>query len=1089
MLQYCTPSKKAEEQRITHHPARSTMPEQSTLAGLVPSLNVHETLLAMRRSRMFCASCLLLLFATLPTLSAATENTDSVAAPATLKVVMDDNYPPYVFRDSNGVLTGYLVDIWKLWGSKTGVRVELTATDWDKAQQTMYAGHADVIDTIFRTPQRERKLVFSPPYAKIPVPIYTHTGIGGITDLNTLHGFLVGVKAGDACAEKLEAAGITTLQPYRSYEALVQAAAAGQIRVFCLDEPAANYLLYRDRVERDFHKAFTLYTGALHRAVHKGDTRTLALLRHGFSAITPDELAALRDKWMGKSLPDALSRTLTYALWIAALVIMLLGVLSLVLRHLVRQRTAQLSIAYNGLERLTRLYAALSQCNQAIVRSKCEAELFPQICRDAVEFGGMKMAWIGTLDEANQRIKPVAAFGSGVEYLEGIQISVAADDPHGLGPTGTAIRENRPVWCQDFQHEPITAPWHERGARVGWGASASLPLHRNGVAIGAFTLYAGEANAFDEAARNLLMEMAMDISFALDNFVREAESRRANEALKLSEQHFRAYFDRAMVGMVSTSPAKEWLEVNDALCEMLGYSREELMGMTWAELTHPDDLAANLIQYERILSGEIDEYSIENRFIRKDGTIVHVRRSPRAVRKADNSLDYIVAWIDDITQRKQDEEHIQRLAHFDLLTGLPNRALFTDRISLAINMAQRSNSELAVMFLDLDHFKNVNDNLGHRIGDALLVEIAKRVKSATREEDTVSRLGGDEFILLLPNTDADGAAHVAEKLLERVAQLCRIEQHELVVTPSIGIAMYPDDGRDFETLSQCADVAMYRAKHDGRNNYRFFTAEMQIHSARILQLESALRHALVREELSLHFQPQISIQDGHIIGAEALLRWQHPELGSVPPAEFIPIAESSGQILQIGEWVLRTAVKQMKSWMDSGMGPMIIAVNLSAVQFRHPNLPEMVTQILDSVKLPAQYLELELTEGVAMHDPLGAIAMMDKLHERGIRMSIDDFGTGYSSLNYLKRFKVYKLKIDQSFVRDITDDPEDKAIVSAIISLADSLGLQTIAEGVETEGQLALLREQGCNEVQGYYFSKPLPAEQFEAFVRAKRQA
>lgn len=1037
---------------------------------------------------MFCVCCLLLLLATLPGISPAAESTNGVAAPATLKVVMDDNYPPYVFRDSNGVLTGYLVDIWKLWESKTGVHVELTATDWEKAQQIMFAGQAEVIDTIFRTPERERKLDFTAPYAEIPVPVYTHTGIGGITDLKTLHGFLVGVKAGDACAEKLEAAGITTLQPYPNYEALVRAAAAGQVKVFCLDEPAANYLLYRDRVEDDFHNAFTLYTGELHRAVHKGDGRTLALLQQGFSAITPDELDSLRNKWMGKRLPEALSRTLTYVLWAAVIVILLLGLLILVLRHLVRQRTAQLGSAYNRLERLTRIYAALSQCNQAIVRSRNEAELFPQVCRDAVQFGGMRMAWIGMLDEETRMIRTVAAFGSGVEYLEGIEISASADTVIGRGPTGTAIRENRPVWCQDFQNDPLTAPWHERGASVGWGASASLPLHRNGVAVGAFTLYAGEANAFDEAVRNLLVEMEMDISFAMDSYDRVAEGKRAAEALQLSEQHFRAYFDRAMVGMASTSPGKEWLKVNDALCEMLGYTREELMGMTWADLTHPDDLAANLVQFDRILCGEISEYSIENRFVRKDGTIVHVRRSPRAVRKADGSLDYIVAWIDDITQRKRDEQQIQRLAHFDLLTGLPNRALFTDRISHAINMAQRSSSQLAVMFLDLDHFKNVNDNLGHRIGDALLMEIAIRLKSAMREEDTVSRLGGDEFVLLLPNTDADGAAHVAEKLLEKVSRTCRIEQHELVVTPSIGIAMYPDDGRDFESLSQCADVAMYRAKQDGRNNYKFFTAEMQIHSARILQLENALRSALLRDELSLHYQPQVSLESGRIIGVEALLRWKHPELGSVSPAEFIPIAESSGQILQIGEWVLRTAARQMKSWMDSGMAPMIIGVNLSAVQFRHPNLPEMVTKILDSVQLPAQYLELELTEGVAMDDPLGAISMMDKLHERGIRMSIDDFGTGYSSLSYLKRFKVYKLKIDQSFVRDITDDPEDKAIVRAIISLADSLGLKTIAEGVETEGQLAFLREQGCDEVQGYYFSKPLSVTEFEAFMLAQRQ-
>jgi EAL domain-containing protein (putative c-di-GMP-specific phosphodiesterase class I) len=289
---------------------------------------------------------------------------------------------------------------------------------------------------------------------------------------------------------------------------------------------------------------------------------------------------------------------------------------------------------------------------------------------------------------------------------------------------------------------------------------------------------------------------------------------------------------------------------------------------------------------------------------------------------------------------------------------------------------------------------------------------------------------------------------------------------------------------DFDTLYQHADAAMYRAKQEGRNNFCFFTAQMQAHSARTLQLENALRRALERNQLHLHYQPQLSIRDGRVIGVEALLRWQHPEFGMVSPAEFVPIAESSGQIIPIGEWVLRTAVHQLKTWLDSGLQPMIMAVNLSAVQFRHPDLPGLVTQILDAAQLAPQYLELELTEGVAMYNPQGAIAVMDDLHRRGIRMSIDDFGTGYSSLSYLKKFKVYKLKIDQSFVRDLDVDADDSAIVTAIIQMARSMGFLTIAEGVETANQLAFLRAQGCNEVQGYHVSKPLPAEQLEAFVR-----
>ncbi|MBK9236402.1 MAG: EAL domain-containing protein [Rhodoferax sp.] len=437
----------------------------------------------------------------------------------------------------------------------------------------------------------------------------------------------------------------------------------------------------------------------------------------------------------------------------------------------------------------------------------------------------------------------------------------------------------------------------------------------------------------------------------------------------------------------------------------------------------------------------------------------------------------------EITAHKAAHARIELLAHFDPLTGLPNRTLLSDRCSRALHTAHRQHESLSLMFIDLDHFKNINDSLGHGTGDALLVALASRLTATVREQDTVSRLGGDEFILVLPDTDARGAAQVAKKLLAAAMQPFVIDQHELTVTPSIGIALYPDDGSDFETLSRCADAAMYRAKQAGRNTYRLFTAQMQAETERTLLIENALRRALERGQLSLEYQPQLSLHPPRVIGAEALLRWHHPELGSVSPAEFIPVAESSGLILPIGQWVLDTALQQLKSWMEAGLQPVTMAVNLSSVQFRQSNLPELISRTLDELDLPAHLLEVELTEGSAMDDPLAAIAVMSDLHERGIKLSIDDFGTGYSSLSYLKKFRATRLKIDQSFVRDITIDAEDRAIVSAIISMADSLGMSTIAEGVETTGQLDFLRERGCAAVQGYLFSRPLRPELFAAFV------
>lgn len=552
-------------------------------------------------------------------------------------------------------------------------------------------------------------------------------------------------------------------------------------------------------------------------------------------------------------------------------------------------------------------------------------------------------------------------------------------------------------------------------------------------------------------------------------------AKEAEETLRLNAQ----VFESAGEGILITDRFNRIISVNHAFTKITGYPRDEVLGGNPSILAsgrHDKDFYRDL--WATLAQHDYWQGEIWNR--RKNGEDYPEWLTITVLRRPSGEIVNYIATFSDLSERKQQADHIQFLANFDPLTHLPNRSLFKDRVELAIASAQRTGSQLAIVFIDLDRFKNINDSLGHHIGDRLLQETAERIASALSEADTAARLGGDEFVLLLNNLkQPQDVVPIARNLLDIIGRPISVEQDELRLTPSIGIAMYPDDGKDFDTLVKNADAAMYHAKDNGRNNYQFFTAGLNARVLEQLMLENALRRAQERNELLVHFQPQYHVETRRIVGAEVLLRWNHPDLGMVSPARFIPVAEDSGLIPQISDWVLQTVCTYLRSWQNAGLEIPPIAINISPSQFRQRDFVAKVINTLQKEGIGPDLIELELTESILMQDMDAAIANMSLLRSSGFRLSIDDFGTGYSSLSYLKRFPIHKLKIDQSFVRELPGDNDSAAITGAIISLAHNLQLTVIAEGVETQQQLAFLIARGCDEIQGYLFSKPLPAEDF----------
>ncbi|MCL6635389.1 MAG: EAL domain-containing protein [Peptococcaceae bacterium] len=559
-------------------------------------------------------------------------------------------------------------------------------------------------------------------------------------------------------------------------------------------------------------------------------------------------------------------------------------------------------------------------------------------------------------------------------------------------------------------------------------------------------------------------------------------ARQTEASLDRSEAFAQSVINHALDGIVTIDAAGTIQSFNPASERIFGFSAAEALGRN-INMLIPGFFCNEFECYfagsrhggESDFFGRIME--VEGR--RKDGSAFPIELAASKFH-VDEQIMFTVI-LRDITERKRYEETIRHQAFHDALTGLPNRMLFKDRLTLAIAHAKRNKQILAVLFLDLDRFKLINDTLGHALGDQLLQMTAQRLMETVREDDTVARLGGDEFTLLLPGINkAENAAKVAQKVIEAIRNPFTIGQHELYITTSVGVALYPSDGEDAETLLKNADAAMYLAKEKGRNNYQLYTPAMNARAFERLELENSLRRALEKGEFVVYYQPKIKMDTGKIVGMEALVRWQHPEKGLVPPADFIPVAEETGLIIPLGEWVLRTACRQNKAWQDRGFPPMRVAVNLSARQFQLQNLVETIARILEETGLEPRWLELEITESVAMQNAEYTVKMLHELKEMGIQLSIDDFGTGYSSLSYLKRFPIDKLKIDKSFVREIGMDKDNEVIASTVIVLGKSLKIGVNAEGVENEEQLDFLKKHQCDEMQGYLFGRPVPPEEFE---------
>jgi diguanylate cyclase (GGDEF)-like protein len=792
-------------------------------------------------------------------------------------------------------------------------------------------------------------------------------------------------------------------------------------------------------------------------------------------------------------------------------------------------------------ERLTRMFAALSATNEAIMHARTRAELFQLVCEAAVHGGKFTAAIMGLAEPGEEFLRIVATAGPNAELSRDVRLAVTAAHPEGRGLSGTAFRARQPCVSNDYFADPRGAAFRERAHNFDTKSCAALPLLSGGEAVGVLLFTSNEQDEFTPELVELLQRLAENVSFALDNFD-QADGRRAadeqrdrltrmfaalsatNEAImraRTRAELFQLVCEAAVHGgqfastiIALTEPGSDFLRLVAAAGPKADMQRSVKIAITDA---YPEGRGVSGTAFRTLQPCIINDYLADDRGgafherARREGNksgaalplLVRGRAAgvlvfmssekdaftPELVElllRLANNVSFALDNFERADEKAQADERIKYLATHDGLTNLPNRAMFNQLLHFSIEAALRYDRKFAVLFIDIDRFKVINDSLGHDAGDALLIEIGKRIRQCLRAGDVVARLGGDEFVVILDHASQSQQVDVtARKLLSVVSQPLQLCGLECRATASIGIAMFPTDGENEQTLTKNADMAMYRAKEEGKNGFRFFTRQSKAQSVERLVFEARLRQALDRNEFSLHYQPKVDVANEQIVGVEALLRWTLPDLGPLPPMQFIPLAEETGLIVPIGRWVLNQACAQNMIWRREGLPALSMAVNLSPRQFSDENLLEVIDDALGASGMPPELLQLEITESMMMHNVGRAIELLDVIRSRGVRLAIDDFGTGYSSMSLIKKIPVDTIKIDRSFVQDLPHDSEDRAIAQAIISMGKALGLTVVAEGVETAAQAAFLREHACDQMQGFLFSRPVPAECIPDLLKA----